>query len=345
MFMLLTSLSLRYILATLISLTALGLQNLFWEHLNPMIWILLYPAVFFASFVGGLGPGLFATFFCAASAYHLFWSNEPGFQLTGQGVFQVVVFIVSGGMYSVFNNHLRKTREQLAHSLAVRDEFLSIASHELKTPITTLVLQMEISRMRIQQQASHLWPTLEKYFAKSKDQADKLVTLIDELLNVTRISSGRLVLNKERFDLNFLTQEVVERFAEPYRLSGIALEFERPDKAAWIEADRGKIGQVLTNLLSNAQKYGNGRPVAVRLTTSEERARVEVIDHGMGIAKDKQDKIFERFERAVSSRQISGLGLGLYISSSIVRDHGGTISVESELGQGSIFSFELPLAN
>lgn len=344
MFMLESNILIRYILATLISMTALGLQNLFWEVLNPMIWILLYPAVFFASFVGGLGPGLFATFLCAASAYHLFWSNEPGFQLTGQGVFQLVVFVVSGGMYSFFNNHLRTTRERLAQSLAARDEFLSIASHELKTPITTLVLQMEISRMRVQQQAAHLWPSLERYFTKSKDQADKLTALIDELLNVTRIASGRLVLNKERFDLTFLASEVVERFTEPYRLSGISLHFT-PLKTIWVHADRGKIGQVFTNLLSNAQKYGNGKPVSVHVTTIEGRARIEVIDQGMGIAKDKQDKIFERFERAVSSRQISGLGLGLFISSSIVRDHGGTIAVKSDMGRGSTFTVELPLAD
>lgn len=332
----------RYALALAISVTAILLQKLFWDYLNPLVWILMYPAVFFASLAGGLGPGLFATFFCAAAALSLFWTSQPGFNWSGQTVFQVLVFIVMGMVYSLFNNHLRNIRQRLARSLAVRDEFLSIASHELKTPITTLVLQMEIGRMKIQQQAPHLWATLEKYFDKSKDQADKLVALIDELLNVTRITSGRMALQIERFDLSFLVGEVVERFAVPFHISGIPLAYNRPEPI-WICADRNKTAQVLTNLLSNAQKYGEARPVTVRVEKAGDTARIEVEDQGIGIPPEKQDRIFERFERAVSARNISGLGLGLFISKSIVDQHGGRISVRSQVGRGTTFTVQLPL--
>lgn len=258
-----------------------------------------------------------------------------------QVIFQELVFILMGILYSAFNNYLRTTKTKLANSLAVRDEFLSIASHELKTPITTLILQLEISRMKIEQQAADVWPSIAKYFDKSKDQADKLVALIDDLLNVTRLEAGKTHYEKSRFDFSFLVKEHVEEFREQFELNRTPLTLHASDPV-WLIGDRTKLGQVITNLLTNAMKYGNQAPVHITVAKENGMAKLVVQDQGIGIAADKHQKIFERFERAVSARSISGLGLGLFIAHSIVSHHNGKIIVESEPSKGSTFTVELP---
>jgi signal transduction histidine kinase len=171
----------------------------------------------------------------------------------------------------------------------------------------------------------------------------RLSQLMDELLDVSRISSGRFSLHVEPVDLGALVRETAARFEpEVLRLGG-RLEVEAPERVEgrW---DRQRLEQVVTNLLSNALKYGDGKPVQVRVAKVGTSARLVVRDEGIGIARDALRRIFGKFERAVSERHYGGLGLGLYITRQIVDALGGTIQVESEQGQGATFIVELPLS-
>jgi signal transduction histidine kinase/CHASE1-domain containing sensor protein len=227
----------------------------------------------------------------------------------------------------------REARE----AIRARDVFLSIASHELKTPLTSLKLHAQRLIRRAGSAELHTLPAEEiAERARSMDvQATRLNTLIDELLDVSRITAGRLRFLREPVDLTTLARDVVDRFGSPLAsVSG--------DLNAVGEWDRMRLDQVVTNLVSNALKYGAGKPVAVRVEATETRARLVVEDHGLGIAKEHQDRIFERFERFVSERHFGGFGLGLWISRQIVEGLGGTITVQSEPGVGSTFVVDLP---
>jgi signal transduction histidine kinase len=165
--------------------------------------------------------------------------------------------------------------------------------------------------------------------------------LIDNLLDISRITTGHLELEPEDLELAELTHEVVERLRDEAAAVGSQIQFEATASAAghW---DRLRIEQVVTNLLSNALKYGEGRPIVVRVSTDEAWAEVTVRDRGIGIAEEDLDRIFDQFERAASRRAPGGLGMGLYITRQIVEAHRGKIQVESKNGEGSLFRIRLP---
>lgn len=223
-----------------------------------------------------------------------------------------------------------------------RDEFLSIASHELKTPITTLQIQVQGILRRIQ----HLGESaaangLAERMVASERQIERLTHLIDDLLDISRITAGRLDLHIEEVDLAEVVREVSARLEETLSRAGcdLAVHASAQELGQW---DRLRLDQVVTNLLSNAMKYGSGRPIEISLTGDAERVRLEVQDQGIGIELENQSRIFERFERAVSGHHYGGLGLGLWIVRQIVDGLDGRLSVESEPGKGSVFSVELP---
>jgi signal transduction histidine kinase len=221
-------------------------------------------------------------------------------------------------------------------AVQVRDEFLSIAAHELKTPLTAL--QAHIHLMMRQAGAGDLCQRGERLLR----QTGRLTRLIDNLLDVSRISAGKLALQPEEFELGEVVREVAERYAEEAREAGCRLTVlvEPGVRGVW---DRLRMEQVVTNLLSNALKYGAGKPVEVRLERVDGQARLWVADQGMGIAPENLERIFGVFERAVPVRHYGGLGLGLHIARQIVAAHGGDIHVRSELGQGSTFWVDIPL--
>lgn len=232
--------------------------------------------------------------------------------------------------------------EEAQKAIEIRDSFLSIAAHELKTPLTSLKLQVQLGELQVERSATAPLPAekLKRVFQVCHSQADRLNSLVDDLLDVGRIESGTIVYNFTEVDMRKLIESVLERFGEALRLKDVSLEL--PEQAPVIViCDTFRIEQVLINLLSNSVKYGLGKPVVVRLERVNGKARISVRDHGMGIAAEKLDLIFNRFERAISARNISGLGLGLYISRRIIEAHRGKIWVESELGQGSTFVVEL----
>ena len=235
--------------------------------------------------------------------------------------------------------------EDAQKAIEIRDSFLSIAAHELKTPLTSLKLQVQLGEMQVDKSGEiPLSPEkLGRIFRVCHSQADRLNTLVDDLLDVGRIERGAIVYNFGDVDLRHLADSVIDRFGEALRLRNCTVE-TTTDAPLVARADPFRIEQVLINLLSNSVKYGQEKPVRVELGCEGGQVYFAVIDQGMGIATEKQGLIFDRFERAISSRNISGLGLGLFISRRIVDAHKGTITVQSELGKGSTFKVRLPSA-
>ncbi|MEW5854789.1 MAG: AAA family ATPase [Myxococcota bacterium] len=221
-----------------------------------------------------------------------------------------------------------------------RDEFLSVAAHELYTPMTSLKLSLDAL-----QRASSGAPPLPEATAKLLDmirrQGDRLSRLIGEMLNVARIETGRLPLERTQVELGALAHEVGDRFRADLARAGCSLliRADAPVVGAW---DRSRIDQVITNLLANAMKFGARKPIEISVEEKGGCARLAVRDQGFGIAPEMRERIFQRFVRGVPTRHYGGLGLGLYICRGIVEAHRGTIRVESEPGEGATFIVELP---
>ena len=235
----------------------------------------------------------------------------------------------------------KRTEEALQRAVVHRDDFLSVASHELRTPLTSLKLELaNLGRVAERNEGAVPPSRLAEKLEKIGGQADRLHRLINELLDVSRISAGRLDLEIEDVDLARLALEVGTRFQDEALRVGSELTIVATASVIG-QWDRSRLEQVLTNILTNALKYGAGKPVHLSVEAGS-RARIMVRDQGMGIAPADQRRIFERFERASSTRNFGGIGLGLWIVREIARALGGEVRVESALGQGSTFIVELP---
>jgi PAS domain S-box-containing protein len=236
--------------------------------------------------------------------------------------------------------------DDLRAAVRMRDEFLSIASHELKTPLTSLKLQTQMRQRSVHRgdQTDFSLERLRTMFEGDARHIERLTRLIDDMLDISRISTGKLNLQPEAFDLCDVAKDVVERYRPQFEDARcpVAVQCCDPVRGTW---DRFRIEQVIANLLTNAAKYGASKPVLVSISREENLARLMVKDQGIGIARENQERIFQRFERAISANEISGLGLGLYIVKQIVDMHGGSIRVESELNKGSTFIVDLPLTS
>jgi PAS domain S-box-containing protein len=271
-------------------------------------------------------------------------SAEPGRQLGPEDVARAAELARRAAL-AIDNARLYRNGQRALtdaqSALAVRDEFLSIASHELLTPITALSGQLQLANRRLDRGDLARVPELLRH---AEGQVDRLTRLVKTLLDVSRLGDGGVVLDRRAVALVPMLAGVVglARAAEPPR----RIEFAPPDASAaaviWADADRLEL--VLVNLLENARKYSPaGTPIVVRLEVAAETVTVSVSDEGVGIPQDEQPRIFERFRRGSTvDPGIAGMGLGLYIAQEIVRAHGGRVAVASQPGRGSTFSVTLP---
>jgi predicted ATPase/signal transduction histidine kinase len=228
-------------------------------------------------------------------------------------------------------------------AVRARNEFLTVASHELNTPVTSLMLAIQSMRRAGPTGRSIDPQATSRLLELVARQGSRLTRLVNDLLDVSRIEAGRLQLELTDVDLGALVREVVERFEADLSQArcAVSIHGDAPAVGRW---DRSRIDRVVTNLLANAIKFGAGKPIEIFLGAERGVARLAVRDHGIGIDSSQYNRIFERFERAVSERHYGGLGLGLYISRRIVEDHGGSIRCESRPDAGSTFTVELPCA-
>jgi signal transduction histidine kinase len=233
---------------------------------------------------------------------------------------------------------------ELQRAVRIRDDFLAMAGHELRTPLTSLHGAVE-TLLRATRQGLLGDPTpgrVQRMLKIIEKQDEQLIHLVNNLLDVSRLSEGRLELELEEVDLSALVHDVVECFGEEIARARCRLEIHAQDHVVGLW-DRSRLDQVVTNLLTNALKYGAGSEVTICVRADATSARLAVADRGIGIGAEHTERIFGRFERAVTAKEYSGVGLGLAIARDIVEALGGTLGVVSEPGSGALFSVELPL--
>jgi signal transduction histidine kinase len=317
-------------------------------------------AVFILALFWGAGPALFGT---AIGTLALdYYIAQPKHELNFtwgslQQLFPVIIACLLVSLLTAQRERARRrarTAEQVAQRQAeelvtankLKDQFLSLASHELKTPISAIKGYAQLAQRRLNKipDSSPATNAAHESLGKIADQSNRLTALVNDLLDVSRIQAGKLELRLEECDLVVLCQQAVE---EQHTSTERAIDLAVPAEPVCLMADCERLGQVLNNLISNALKYSDSKTsIQVSLTAQNGRAQVRVQDHGVGIPGDELPMIFDRFFRARTAREGNqrGLGLGLVICKEIVERHHGGIWAESEEGQGSTFVFELPMA-
>ena len=239
---------------------------------------------------------------------------------------------------------LKVTQSELEHAVRMRDDFMSIVSHEVRTPLNGLILETQLRKMHLARDNASAF-TMDKMQAmveRDERQIQSLIRLIEDMLDVSRIRTGKLSIRPNEFDLSRLVTTLVHTFASQISAaqSSINLRAEQPVVGQW---DEFRIEQVVSNLLTNALRYGAKSPIDVSVYAEGKWAVVEVRDQGIGISEENQQRIFLQFERVTAKHAVAGLGLGLFISEQIVAAHHGEITVHSALGEGALFRVSLPL--
>ena len=234
---------------------------------------------------------------------------------------------------------VRQLLEEQTHALRQKDDFISIASHELKTPLTSIALQTYINKRRLADGHALSPEWVATLVDTTERQVERLVRLVDDMLDISRINAGRIQIYKQAVDLTQLARAEIERLTPQLTAAHCPIELDAPAPTIG-NCDANRMEQVLGNLLTNAIRYAPGKPIKVSVGTDGNEVVVCVQDRGEGIAPADQERIFARFERADSA--VAGLGLGLYICRELVSLQGGTIGVESARGEGAKFIVRLP---
>lgn len=249
---------------------------------------------------------------------------------------EVFNYLTEPGIYAMVS-HFRDVTERIGIE-AQKDSFIGIASHELKTPLTSIKAYLQVMESKAKR---HDDPFFKDALTKVNHQIKKMTVMINGFLNLSRFESGKLHLDKETFNLNDLVQEIIDE-NRPV-MSGREINF-KPVSDVYVYADRDKIGSVISNLISNAAKYSvNGKVINIATEITNKHVQISVQDFGMGIKPEDKKRLFERYYRveAEQNKIISGFGIGLYLSAEIIKLHDGSIWVESEIGKGSTFYFTI----
>jgi signal transduction histidine kinase len=336
-------------------------------HMSP--FLLFLPTILFVAWYSGFLPGFITTVISMSIIVLLlfFPTRDPLLVASTNLLVEIILFFVVGIFASYIidkaknqdlitdyqkrlrqNTHVIETLERnfenAQKEIKSRDQFLAIASHELKTPVTSMLLQVQtaIHNIRNVSLANFSVANLLKMLEGTEQQSQRLSKMVNDLLNVSLITTGRIDLELEETDLSTVVKNVAENFSEKMKRenNSISVTAEKPIRGTW---DKVRIEQAVSNLISNAIKYGNNKPIAITVSNSHERAKLTVEDKGIGMSQEQQKRIFERFERAVNSKEYQGLGVGLYITSQIVKAHHGKIDVHSKPNDGTTFIIELPL--
>lgn len=265
------------------------------------------------------------------------WVNSKGqarYDLTGKAILLV------GISFDITEKKIAELK--IEHALRVRDEFLSIASHELKTPLTSLKLQVDLQKRMTTRGIEDYAVRFAKFLKDTDYQVLRLSRLVNDMLDISRIRTGKLTFEWEDIDLCEIVADVMNQLSDQFAYSSYQIPQLTGCSNAVGHWDRMRLEQIVTNLLTNAIKYGDTKPITVKVEADADSVTLIVSDQGIGISEKDQRIIFDQFERAVSSYGISGLGLGLFITKQIVQSFRGEISVVSSEGNGSTFRVKLP---
>ncbi len=357
-----------YILCPFIIAVAIMCTLFLQKALNITHFASAFPilAILLVALLWGVGPALITVALGTVLLdYYFIPPVGQIFSGSWQNTVQLVPFIIAGCTIALITVQRERARLQalgaeqelqayaqemelanrkLEEADQMKDQFLSIASHELKTPVTSIRghAQLTIRRLEKQKDSSPEMEEIGKTLKKINDQTSRLTILIDDLMDVSSIRAGKLELRKQKCDLRDICREVVE---DQQLLTGRPITLHMPEHTVNAAVDRDRLAQVILNLISNAIKYSpEGSPIEVMLEKRASNALIQIKDAGKGIPKDQQEHIFETFYRTPDAQTSSkrGLGLGLAISKNIVERHDGHIWCESEPGNGSIFFVELP---
>lgn len=366
----------RYIFALGAVLAALLLTVVLSKTLAGIDFLIVLTAIMMSSLYGGLGPALAATGLSVAAFCPIVGEGWLG-PVQASEAYRLGLFALVSTLVSFIGSSVRSARLQLEASrrdaeeavdnlltsegaraalvvelreaLRARDEFLSIASHELKTPLTSLELQVE-SLERVVARDRDAGGTgggaVEKVankLALIERQVIRLTELINNLLDVSVIMAGRMKMQVEKMELGQLVTDVIDRLREPLASAKCEVHVELREQA-WGYWDPVRLEAVVMNILFNAMKFGRGKPISIVVRTAAGKAELSVRDEGIGIERADHTRIFERFERAVPE-QYGGMGVGLWIVRRTVEALGGSVRVESEPEQGATFTVSLPRAS
>lgn len=357
-----------FILAAFAFITALGLSIFMRQTVRILDPILLFlPGIILFTWSSGAKQGILTTVVSAIVINYLFLSpNSPFIPANPASVVKILLFLSVGILISLimekgrrrhtrtYHYHKKELDEKISQleqeyalakkEIRARDEFLSIASHELKTPLTSMLLQTQtaIYSIRNVSLAHFSINNLLKMLESVENQTKRLSKMINDLLSTSIITTGNLQLVYEKVDLDNVVADILEEFSERIQREGYELAYtkQEPIIGQW---DKIRIQQAISNLVSNAVKYGNRKPIELATRKEDNMALIIITDHGIGIPKEQQEKIFGLFERAVSPTEYKGLGVGLYITKKIVESHRGSISVSSKVGKTTTFTIKLPL--
>jgi len=256
---------------------------------------------------------------------------------------QVLALEQSRHEQEVLLRELNQTQQELQRSLRMRDEFMSLVAHELRTPLNTLFLETQMRSLQLKRgnTAAFGGQQMEAMIQRDERQIKSMIRLIDDMLDVSRMRSGKLSIRPAKVELMCLLERVVSDLSLQAATTGSSLTL-RPHEGVSGCWDEFRVEQVIVNLLTNALRYGCGQPVEVSVERSGEMVRIDVRDQGKGIADSDLERIFEPYERGARNGEPKGLGLGLYISRQLAISHGGELRVASKPGEGSVFSLVLP---
>lgn len=227
-------------------------------------------------------------------------------------------------------------RDGLNKAIKARDDFMSIASHELKTPLTSMKIQSQLFHRKFGDEK--LMPMM-RIMGRG---VDRLIHLVDDMLDISRIQLGKLSFNRENIELSEFLKETVDRFAGDFKSAGIKIRTEFNDEVI-CNIDPFRLEQVITNLVTNVIRYAHHAPVEIKMKVENSMAVITFQDQGPGIKKEDHDRVFVRFERLHRANEISGMGFGLYICKEIIEGHGGTIQIKDSSEKGTCFIIRLPI--